>query len=367
MHGFIHTVCIAHIRLIHVVTLPSLSLSVPLSGKSSLLNALAQRNVAIVSPVPGTTRDIVENRINIGGWACIVADTAGLRQIRKRQAQMTAEDGDGIACENDAAHSSDALLSGHDLIEAEGMERTHERTRSADIKLVLLDASQLLAPTANATIDPQVLNLIDASSIVVWTKMDLLVGSAASVSSAVPLSGSAAPSVSTAGRAKLRTAQQFYDDARDSFTTTQVEAFKQIAAQSTTYQQVAQRTPNMTFLACAPAKEGHAKGTNAKGVQQLLVAIENQIKKTVGVDSHTDSRSPSSSSSMPLITRQRHRVHVESCLVFLELFDSYMARGDLVLAAEQLRLATREIGKITGRIDVEELLDVIFEDFCIGK
>lgn len=344
----------------------------PNAGKSTLLNALAQRNVAIVSPVPGTTRDIVENRINIAGWACILADTAGLRRLRQRDAESAATT-TGITTDT---NSADALLTGHDLIEAEGMKRTHERTQDADIKLVLLDASQLLAPTGAPDVDAEVLDLIDHDSIVVWTKMDLvptLPESGAADAAVAP----ASPSASTTGRAKLRTAQQFYAASRDAFTEREIDAFHRVASLSANYRRVSDRAAHTVFLAC-PAVADAAAGGN-KGIQHLLTVLEKQIRRTVGLDANANdasasddtaaatAASSSSSTSIPLITRHRHRVHVESCLSFLGLFEEYMSRGDLVLAAEQLRLATREIGKITGRVDVEELLDVIFEDFCIGK
>ena len=349
----------------------------PNAGKSTLLNALAQRNVAIVSPVPGTTRDVVENRMDIGGWACVLADTAGLREIKERERHQHAE-----STKAGEVASADALLSGHDQIEAEGMRRTHERTKDADIKLILLDASQLLLPSSSATIDQQVLALMDERSIVVWTKMDLIkhpkLESAAQAS--VPYS-----SASTAGRAKLRSAQQFYADQRDAFTPEQLQAFSAVASESPNFKLVQSKTPYSVFLACPLPSSSNSRDTDApssaaaperaggmrgQGLQALLTVLEQQIQKIAGMDAAVTSTSSSPSTvdpSAPVITRQRHRLHVESCLVFLQLFEDYMARGDLVLAAEQLRLATREIGKITGRVDVEELLDVIFEDFCIGK
>ena len=71
-----------------------------------------------------------------------------------------------------------------------------------------------------------------------------------------------------------------------------------------------------------------------------------------------------------LITRARHREHLGLCCDALALFEGYAAQGGdapLDLAAEEIRIAANELGKITGRVDVEELLDVIFRDFCIGK
>ena len=68
-----------------------------------------------------------------------------------------------------------------------------------------------------------------------------------------------------------------------------------------------------------------------------------------------------------LITRERHRKNLEECLVYLKKFNTKKKVGDFDKAAEDLRLATRSLGKITGKVDVEDILDSIFNDFCIGK
>lgn len=333
----------------------------PNAGKSTLLNALSQRSVAIVSPVPGTTRDIVENAINIRGWACLFSDTAGLRALGQKPQNDAAND----------AESAAATLTGHDLIEAEGMKRTLARVGESDIKLVLLDSTQ--AVSAAHPFDPQVLNMIDEAAVVVFTKTDLLPRAPPTAVAAAPKAtpASSAHSASTTGRAKLKAAQQFYARTTDAFSPEQVAHFHTLLRESDAYKIALQRGASIVFLACDGSSGGSKAETN-KGVQELLSTLERQIQRTVGLDGTASSSASSSSSSssppsVPLITRARHRGHVSACAGFLDLFGSYMDRGDLVLAAEQLRLATREIGKITGRVDVEELLDVIFEDFCIGK
>ena len=70
----------------------------------------------------------------------------------------------------------------------------------------------------------------------------------------------------------------------------------------------------------------------------------------------------------PVVTRERHRVELQSCKGALQSAVSLVERdGDVSLVAEELRRAVRAVGRITGRVDVEELLDVVFRDFCIGK
>lgn len=69
----------------------------------------------------------------------------------------------------------------------------------------------------------------------------------------------------------------------------------------------------------------------------------------------------------PCVTSARHRSHIEQCLNSLSTFSSHIENGDIVLAAEELRQASLSLGKITGKVDIEQLLDIIFRDFCIGK
>jgi len=68
-----------------------------------------------------------------------------------------------------------------------------------------------------------------------------------------------------------------------------------------------------------------------------------------------------------LITRERHRQHLEQCLLYLENFNNKNENEEIDKAAEDLRLATRQLGMIVGKVDVEEILGSIFNDFCIGK
>jgi len=218
-------------------------LGAPNAGKSSLLNRLAGREAAIVSATAGTTRDIIEIHLDLGGWPVVVADTAGLRDS---------------AC----------------AIEAEGVRRALARAEAADLKLALFESG---------TIDPATRDLIDGDTLVVVNKADL--------AGAVP--------AEVAGRPALAVSA-------------------------------------LTGL----------------GLDQLLAALEAEVAARLD-----------GGGAAPL-TRQRHRAAVSECLAALGRF---AAAPEVELAAEDLRLAARALGRITGRIDVEELLDVVFRDFCIGK
>ncbi len=215
-------------------------LGAPNAGKSSLLNALARRDAAIVSPTAGTTRDIIDVHLDINGYAVILADTAGLR-----------------IGEND--------------IENEGIHRARARAAQADLKLVVLDGT---AP------DDETKKLIDENTIVVWNKADI-------------------------------------------------------------------SQPSTTEPRALPisAKTG-------AGIDALLQKIGSEIAQRF--DNQTT----------PPLTRARHRAALEDSVAHL---DRALAAPMADMRAEDVRLAMRSLGRITGRVDVEDLLDIIFRDFCIGK
>ncbi|NCC22028.1 MAG: tRNA uridine-5-carboxymethylaminomethyl(34) synthesis GTPase MnmE [Alphaproteobacteria bacterium] len=223
----------------------------PNAGKSSLANALARREAAIVSEIAGTTRDVIEVHLDLGGYPVILADTAGLRP-------------DQLGTE------------GHDMIESEGIRRALARAQEADIRLLLFDASALPA------VDPHTLALMDESALPVLNKID-------SGTDSVPseLAGAIAISVKT-----------------------------------------------------------------GEGLPALVDAIVARAANLVGTR------------ETPSLTRRRHRESLERCRDALRrAIDAHLPE----LVAEDVRLAVRELGRITGRVDIEDLLDVIFRDFCIGK
>ena len=227
----------------------------PNVGKSSLLNALARRDAAIVSDRAGTTRDVVEVRLDLGGLPVIVADTAGLRE-------------------------------GRDEIESEGIRRALARAETADLRIVMVEASPAIKP------DSRIRSLLDEDAMVVVNKIDL---------------HEVAPGTRVEGR--------------------------QVWPMSVT------------------------AGT---GLDSFLDALEKRVERRMG------------RGESPVITRERHRSSIEETAACLRRFmagseNGEMTNARLELVAEDLRLATRTLGRITGKIGVEELLDVVFQDFCIGK
>lgn len=219
----------------------------PNVGKSSLLNRLAARDAAIVSAAAGTTRDVIEVHMRLGGYAVIIADTAGIREA----------EGD---------------------IEAEGVRRARESAEEADMRVAVFDAAALPA------LDAFTLDYVGDDALVVLNKTD-----------------------------------------------------------------IATQDPPET-IAERPVYPVSAK--TGEGLEGFLAALTADIQARLAV------------SEQPPLTRARHREALEVCVSALQR----AATAKLPeLAAEDIRLAVRALGRITGRVDVEDVLDIIFRDFCIGK
>ncbi|MDX1425370.1 MAG: tRNA uridine-5-carboxymethylaminomethyl(34) synthesis GTPase MnmE, partial [Kiloniellales bacterium] len=242
----------------------------PNVGKSSLLNALARRDVAIVAEQAGTTRDVIEVHLDLAGYPVILVDTAGLR--------------------DEVSAGAIGTFGAVGAVEAEGMRRARLRAADADLKLVVADIRDWPALEAGTRA------MIDDRAILVLNKSDL----------APP------PAAEAGGR------PPFVVSARD--------------------------------------------GT---GLDALLDHLQDVVTRQFGV-----------SGAAPGLTRLRHRQALEACRDALEraLAAADRAGGagddagdDAALVAEDLRLAARALGRITGRVDVEDLLDVLFKEFCIGK
>ena len=220
----------------------------PNAGKSSLLNALAKRDAAIVSEEPGTTRDIIEVRLDLDGIPVIVSDTAGIRQTEG-------------------------------AIEREGIRRTIERARAADIVLWLNDPT-MRPPTA---LPEWATGSQALETVVIDTKQDLL-----------------------------------------------------------------QPTPSNPARLAISVVSG-------QGIDELIGLIVARAKSALHRDAGT---------TVP--TQARHREHLERCRRHLHTFET-SPQADLELRAEDLRLSATELGRLTGRIEPEEVLGAIFGRFCIGK
>ena len=221
----------------------------PNSGKSSLLNYLSRREVAIVSEMAGTTRDVIETHLNIDGLPVVMSDTAGIRDSKNE-------------------------------IEKKGIKIALKRAEDADLNIVVIEPK-------SAYFTAFLKDLISDKSILVVNKSDL--------------------------------------------------GIDNILHEYKNY--------NPVFISIK----------NEKNIEVLISKIKDKLKnKFIKSDDI-------------LITRERHRQHLEQCVLHLENFKSKSHTDDFDKAAEDLRLATRHLGMIVGKIDVEEVLGSIFNDFCIGK
>ncbi len=221
----------------------------PNAGKSSLLNALARRDAAIVSAIAGTTRDVIEVHLDLGGVPAVVADTAGLREAT-------------------------------DLVEAEGVRRATEWAKGADLRLLVAPAddwSALYRPEVRSATTG-----VHPALLVVGNKVDL--------------------------------------------------------------------APTPPFLDGRPVLP--VSVTSGEGLDRLVQELTLAAGQLAGV------------SEAPALTRARHR---EGLIVCIESIDRSISEVEPELRAEQLRLAAQALGRITGRIDVEDVLGVLFRTFCIGK
>lgn len=227
----------------------------PNAGKSSLINRLARREAAIVSPIAGTTRDVVEVRLVLAGYPVWVADTAGLREAS-------------------------------DAIEAEGIRRALARAEEADLRIWVLDSTSGVSQAdVSRETSPR------DGDIVVLNKADLGDGSAGGTLAA--------------------------------------------------------------FQAFSPMVVSARTGAGFDGLERRITQI---VRERLDTD------------EAPLVTRARHRELVEQALGAVEraLEGARIGIG-AELVSEDLRLASRALGRITGSIDAEDLLDRIFSQFCVGK
>ena len=219
------------------------------AGKSSLLNNLSKREVAIVSEIAGTTRDVVETHLNIDGYPVIISDTAGIRDSK-------------------------------DEIEKKGIKLSLKKAENADLKLVVVDAK-------NVDLSGFLNDLLKNDAILVVNKSDLL-------------------------KEKLDT---------------DISKFNHVLISL-------KENLNIDIL-----------------ISKIKDQLENKFISEEDI----------------LITRERHRQHLVQCSDYLKNFLEKNDNKDYDKAAEDLRLATRHLGMIVGKVDVEEILGSIFNDFCIGK
>ena len=219
------------------------------AGKSSLLNYLSRRDVAIVSEIAGTTRDVIEAHLNLDGFPVIVSDTAGIRESK-------------------------------DEIEKKGIKLALKKAENADLNIVVVEPKSIDFTSFFDEIDLE-------NVILVVNKIDLGVDKISN---------------------KIKKYDPIYVSIKDE-----------------------------------------------KNLDKLIDLIRDTLKNKF------------ISSEDIFITRERHRHNLDLCVKCLRNFEEKKSLDDFDKAAEDLRLATRYLGMIVGKVDVEEVLGSIFDDFCIGK
>ena len=217
------------------------------AGKSSLLNLLSKREVAIVSEEEGTTRDVIETFLNIDGYPVILADTAGIREAKNE-------------------------------VEKKGITLALGKSKESDLNIIMIDNS-------SKVVNHKIKDLINEDSIVLLNKSDI----------------------------KDNQNHKFDAD---------------------------------TIL--VSVREN-------KNIDIFIKKLKKKLSNKFTLNNSI------------LITRERHRAKLNECLKEIDNFLNKDQNKDIELAAEDLRMATRHLGSIVGKVDVEEILGSIFKDFCIGK
>ena len=272
-------------------------LGAPNAGKSSLLNVLAEKDVAIVSDQAGTTRDVVEVQMNLKGWPVTVADTAGLRDHKDI--------------------STNSETGKHHLIEIEGMKRAIKKAVQADVIILVLDSAgdsdisademfefcfEKLKEEENSDIS----NIIENKKIfIVNNKIDK-------------------SNQETLHIFKLKNGREI-----------------------------------PTFNISCKTKDGVDNFITelSRTVENIFTGKDDQFfEKDIGSQQAEHAL---------LITRERHRVSFSKTLKSLEL--AMEEQDQIEIAAEHIRQAHKSLCEVTGEVDIEEILDVVFKEFCIGK
>ncbi|GAB7365710.1 hypothetical protein MBLNU230_g7048t1 [Neophaeotheca triangularis] len=307
-------------------------LGAPNVGKSSLLNRIVGREAAIVSQEAGTTRDVVEVGLDLGGYFCRLGDTAGLRKAKE-----AAEDG-VVAAE----------IIGQ--IEKEGMRRARERAAESDVVVVVLSFEDV-GDTIALNLDPEVLatarGLIAEKNnvLIAINKTDRLAHNPAAISHAI-------------------------DETLETLTALSRNRIHLISCQPA--------SPNPDPNPTNPVP------SDPSGIQPFLHALTTHFAALTTPETPSPSSAPDPSLyHASLGASERHRLLLSQTIAALEDFlaevatthpqdgDEGVEEADIVLAAEFLRAAAECLAKITGKGvgsgDVEEVLGVVFEKFCVGK
>jgi tRNA modification GTPase len=293
----------------------------PNAGKSTLLNRIAQREAAIVSPYAGTTRDVIEVHLDLGGWPVTLLDTAGIRETE-------------------------------DPVELEGVKRAQARAAAADLVLWVVEAGSSIRhpevlgaepslegrrpadrhPSRAASRPPQDDdNELESpekqqnqpETWLIRNKIDIL------------------KDTKQSNELRKHTIQ------KNEGISDPTRSLKNMVKEELTHKNESLLTKNELAY--------NVSATTGEGFEALLAQLARHAEGFLaGAES-------------ALVTRERHRRALEDALAALQRAQTPAVASHEDLLAEELRIASRALGRLTGRVDVEDILDVIFRDFCIGK
>ena len=313
------------------------------AGKSTLLNRIARREAAIVSPYAGTTRDVIEVHLDLDGWPVTLLDTAGMRETG-------------------------------DPVEMEGVRRARERAAAADLLLWVVDASEpeLAGPLLGAE-GALPGSGSDVSPVIAGRErsertrnpgagVEAALGQTGSACDVSPGNADGAPTFTSYKwpavwlvRNKIDIAQQglgknesgILDDHKNEHRYATNKLLKNMVNNLL--------TDSNEYRFNEYESEFNISAASGQGVEPLLLAIFTYAERIL------------SGAEQALVTRGRHRKALQYTLAALRRALAPDLAGHEDLLAEELRAAALALGRLTGRVDVEDILDVIFRDFCIGK
>jgi tRNA modification GTPase len=287
----------------------------PNAGKSTLLNRIARREAAIVSPHAGTTRDVIEVHLDLDGWPVTLLDTAGIRDTQ-------------------------------DAVEMEGVRRARQRAAAADLVLWVEDAS-LTANRQAAACAGALDHLRDIDN----AKSDHAGREVASLSRSAPTVWVIRNKIDLLATALLRN-----ESCVENRATSESKGYANEDLKNTDNKALMTGDQRNESVAKINEKEFSISSVTGSGFEALMDRLARHAEGFLA------------GGEPALIARERQRLVLQEALGALQravAVASTAGRDELL--AEELRIAARALARLIGRVDVEDVLDVIFRDFCIGK
>ena len=292
----------------------------PNAGKSTLLNRIAKREAAIVSPYAGTTRDVIEVHLDLGGWPVTLLDTAGIRET-------------------------------DDPVELEGVKRARARAEAADLVLWVVEANSAVIPGRRDAANPESIIFAGEHGFRApafgASRNDDNTRKSSEKSQKHPETWLIYNKIDLFKGTKQTNELGKQNNQKNEAISSTTKSLRSIVKEGLTHKNELLLTKNEL--------EYNISATTGEGLEALLAHLA----------SHAEGFLAGAESA--LVTRGRHRRALGDALAALKRAQTPAVASHEDLLAEELRIASRALGRLTGRVDVEDILDVIFRDFCIGK